>query len=65
MLLADDTEMYERNQAGLAALEPEWLDLSRGLGREVLDERGLPTGRATDEAAMRGFWKHYRSLMLG
>src|ERR1700722_16090875 len=31
MLLADDTEMYERNQLGLAMLAPEWLDLRRGL----------------------------------
>ena len=30
MLLADDTEMYERNQRGLAARSPEWLDVSRG-----------------------------------
>jgi fatty-acyl-CoA synthase len=63
MLLADDTEMYERNQAGLAVRDPEWLDLSRGLSRETRDDRGLPTGRATDETAMRGFWKHYQRLM--
>lgn len=63
MLLADDTEMYERNQEGLANREPEWLDISRGVHREVVDERGLPTGHATDETSMRGFWKHYRSLM--
>jgi fatty-acyl-CoA synthase len=63
MLLADDTEMYERNQDGLAVRNPEWLDLSRGLHRETVDERGLRTGRATDESAMRGFWRHYRELM--
>jgi phenylpropionate dioxygenase-like ring-hydroxylating dioxygenase large terminal subunit len=63
MLLADDTEMYERNQRGLAMLRPEWLDLRRGLGRERLDERGLKVGSATDETGMRGFWAHYLSLM--
>jgi hypothetical protein len=47
MLLADDTEMYERNQRGVAMLQPEWLDLRRGLGREWLDERGLKIGTAT------------------
>jgi fatty-acyl-CoA synthase len=63
MLLADDTEMYERNQRGVAMLAPEWLDLRRGLARERLDERGLKIGTATDETAMRGFWSHYLSLM--
>lgn len=63
MLLADDTEMYERNQRGVGMLRPEWLDLRRGLHREEIDERGLRIGTATDETAMRGFWSHYRSLM--
>jgi phenylpropionate dioxygenase-like ring-hydroxylating dioxygenase large terminal subunit len=63
MLLADDTEMYERNQRGLGMLQPEWLDVRRGLHRERIDERGLRTGTATDETGMRGFWSQYRSLM--
>ncbi|MFJ2759010.1 Rieske 2Fe-2S domain-containing protein [Nocardioides sp. NPDC087217] len=63
MLLADDTEMYERNQRGVSMLDPEWLDVRRGLVREVVDEAGFTTGAATDETGMRGFWKHYKSLM--
>lgn len=63
MLLADDTEMYERNQAGVAELRPEWLDVRRGAHREEIDERGLTVGGATDETGMRGFWQHYKSLM--
>ncbi|MEV4144453.1 aromatic ring-hydroxylating dioxygenase subunit alpha [Amycolatopsis sp. NPDC049691] len=63
MLLADDTEMYERNQRGVAMLQPEWLDLRRGLHRQQIDERGLKIGTATDETGMRGFWSHYRTLM--
>jgi hypothetical protein len=63
MLLADDTEMYERNQAGLEALTPEWLDVRRGLNRERLDENGFTIGGATDETGMRGFWSHYKMLM--
>jgi fatty-acyl-CoA synthase len=63
MLLADDTEMYERNQAGLAQLRPEWLDVGRGAHRERVDERGLRVGAATDETGMRGFWRHYQRLM--
>ncbi|MFE2996911.1 Rieske 2Fe-2S domain-containing protein [Nocardia sp. NPDC059246] len=63
MLLADDTEMYERNQIGAEQLRPEWLDLRRGLVRERTDERGLTIGGATDETGMRGFWAHYKKLM--
>jgi fatty-acyl-CoA synthase len=63
LLLADDTEMYERNQVGVAELRPEWLDVRRGLHRERVDERGLRVGHANDETAMRGFWAHYRDVM--
>lgn len=63
MLLADDTEMYERNQRGVEMRRPEWLDLRRGRHREEVDERGLTIGGATDETAMRGFWAHYRGMM--
>ncbi len=63
LLLADDTEMYERNQVGVAELRPEWLDVRRGAHREYVDERGLTVGGATDEVSMRGFWSHYKHLM--
>lgn len=63
MLLADDTEMYERNQRGVGLLDPEWLDIRRGLQRERVDENGFTIGTATDETGMRGFWSHYKSLM--
>lgn len=63
MLLADDTEMYERNQRGVEILDPEWLDVRRGLQREQVDDDGFTIGTATDETGMRGFWKHYKSLM--
>jgi hypothetical protein len=63
MLLADDTEMYERNQLGLEARQPEWLEIRRGLKRERTDDDGFTIGGATDETGMRGFWSHYASLM--
>ncbi|WP_326639387.1 aromatic ring-hydroxylating dioxygenase subunit alpha [Streptosporangium sp. NBC_01755] len=63
MLLADDSEMYERNQRGMAARRPEWLDIRRGVGRERIDENGFRIGAANDETGMRGFWAHYRGLM--
>ncbi|MCZ0736315.1 aromatic ring-hydroxylating oxygenase subunit alpha [Phreatobacter sp. AB_2022a] len=63
LLLADDTEMYERNQRGLAARNPEWLYLKRGRHRERHDEQGYLIGHSTDEVPSRGIWRHYRSLM--
>jgi phenylpropionate dioxygenase-like ring-hydroxylating dioxygenase large terminal subunit len=63
MLLADDTEMYERNQRGLQVRDPAWVDIRRGLLRERIDENGFTVGSANDEVGMRGFWKHYVSLM--
>jgi fatty-acyl-CoA synthase len=63
LLLADDSEMYERNQRGAAALAPEWLVLKRGLQRERSDEQGFTVGDATDEVPQRAIWRHYRGLM--
>jgi phenylpropionate dioxygenase-like ring-hydroxylating dioxygenase large terminal subunit len=63
MLLADDTEMYERNQLGLQSLSPEWLDVRRGLTRERVDDNGFTVGGATDETGMRAFWSQYKTLM--
>jgi hypothetical protein len=62
-LLADDSEMYERNQRGVCARLPEWLVLKRGTQRERVDERGHVIGDATDEVPQRAIWQHYRRLM--
>lgn len=62
-LLADDTEMYERNQRGLAIRDPEWLFLERGRHRERRDEDGFLVGHSTDDLPSRGIWRHYKSLM--
>jgi len=62
-LLADDSEMYERNMRGVQALSPEWLLLARGRHREHRDADGFLVGAATDEVPQRGIWRHYRELM--
>jgi fatty-acyl-CoA synthase len=62
-LLADDSEMYERNQRGVQVRRPEFLVLKRGRHRERLDDNGHLIGDATDEVPMRAMWAHYRSLM--
>ncbi|RRH76179.1 aromatic ring-hydroxylating oxygenase subunit alpha [Falsigemmobacter faecalis] len=62
-LLADDTEMYERNQRGLEIREPEYLFLKRGEHRERRDEDGYLIGHSTDDLPSREIWKHYRAIM--
>ncbi len=62
-LLADDTEMYERNHRGAMIHDPEWVTLTRGLHREKRDEGGFLTGHSTDEVPQRGIWRHYLDLM--
>lgn len=63
LLLADDTEMYERNHRGAAIRDPEWVTLTRGLHRERRDDDGFLVGHSTDEVPQRGIWRHYRELM--
>lgn len=62
-LLADDTEMYERNHRGALINNPEWIVLTRGEKRETRDEDGHRIGHSTDEVTQRGIWRHYLKLM--
>ncbi|MCW2495143.1 Rieske 2Fe-2S domain-containing protein [Jatrophihabitans sp.] len=65
LLFADDDEIAERNQLGLAAGNPRWLYLARGLGREELDEsNGSVVSDSSDETSQRAFWRRYRSEMM-
>lgn len=61
-LLADDSVISERQQMALRD-RADWLDLSRGLNRERVDEAGILVGHVTDEGTNRGFWRHYKKIM--
>lgn len=63
LLLADDSEMYERCQRGIQAHGADWAYLGRGEHREHNDADGFRVSHVTDEVPSRGIWKHYRSLM--
>jgi len=60
---SDDLEAFNRCQAGLASRQTEWVDISRGLGREErLDTPGVTRALSTDEMIVRGqfsAWLHY------
>ena len=47
----------------LLRMAPEWLLLSRGLNREVVDAEGRTVSHVTDETTNRGFWHHFRTVM--
>ena len=63
LLLADDSEMYERTQRGVQASHADWIYLGRGGHREHRDDNGFRVAHATDEVPSRGIWRHYRGLM--
>ncbi len=58
----DDAEIFRRLAQGLRARGLEWVDFSRGLGREHAEE-GMLVGQVTDEVPQRGFYRMWRRLM--
>jgi len=59
----DDTEMFERLQRGMLAKVEPWVDISRGIGRERVDEDGSIVGRISDEVPQRAQMKRWHELM--
>ena len=64
-IVPDDAVTAERMQAVAASRRRGrgWIDLSRGLERETVDERGRRCGQVSDETTNRAFWHHYRRVM--
>lgn len=62
-LIADDGEIGMRNQAGLAAHDPEWLELSRGVETDVIDETGVVNSDKSAETPQRGFYRQWASVV--
>ena len=64
--LPDDAVIAERMQQGFrAGRQPMhgWVDLGRGARRERRDAAGK-VGHVSDETTNRGFWQHYRAVMM-
>mgnify|MGYP003677850867 CR=1 FL=1 len=64
-VLTDDLEVYERMQIGLHTDGNEWIDTSRGFGRDATDEvNGLERGATgTSEVAIRNQYKAWADYM--
>jgi phenylpropionate dioxygenase-like ring-hydroxylating dioxygenase large terminal subunit len=59
----DDSEMFERLQRGMMARIDPWIDVSRGLERERVDEDGSIVGCITDEVPQRAQLRRWCELM--
>ena len=69
-ITSDDAVTAERIQAGISGTRRSWagenrgwIDLSRGLHREQVDEAGTRSSEASDETTNRGFWHRYLEIM--
>lgn len=61
---SDDLEAFARAQAGLQSLQSDWVDISRGLGREeAIDPPGALRQMATDELVVRGQFRAWLDYM--
>jgi hypothetical protein len=59
----DDLEMFGGNQTGVHARGMEWIELSRGLPTEQVNEAGEHIGAASDETPFRAFWTQWAALL--
>ena len=71
-ITTDDAITAERIQAGASGTDTSWsstsrgwIDLSRGLHREEIDDDGVRSSDASDETTNRGFWYRYLNAMTG
>ncbi len=61
----DDAEIFERVQRGMGAEVNPWIDLSRGMEREIIDTDGSIVGLISDEVPQRGMMRYWSELMTG
>lgn len=59
----DDIEIFILNQTGVLAEGAQWLDFSRGLHRESVNEHGEVLGHSTDEVPQRSMYREWARLM--
>lgn len=63
MVGADDVDVFHGNQSALQALGAQWLNLSRGLGKEEIVSQDERIGAFSDETPQRAFWRHWQKTM--
>ncbi|HEY0295748.1 MAG TPA: aromatic ring-hydroxylating dioxygenase subunit alpha [Bordetella sp.] len=60
----DDLEAFKRQQEGMAAQSPEWMNVSRGQGGEIDEGRGTFFGPRASEVGQRMRHQYWRELMV-
>jgi hypothetical protein len=63
MVMSDDIEIYNRVQQGLAAHDPEWVDLGRNAGDDRKPANGSQTGLGTSELPIRNQFRAWLAYM--
>ena len=61
--MADDVDIFARNQQGLAGSAVEWLIIERGLDSDELLGTGEYRGLPSSEAPQRALWREWNRLM--
>jgi phenylpropionate dioxygenase-like ring-hydroxylating dioxygenase large terminal subunit len=64
-LIADDGEIGMRNQFGLAARKPDYIQLARGRQSDEADDTGLVNKDKSAETPQRGWWHHWADVLGG
>ena len=59
----DDAEIFRRMAMGLRAGGIDWVDISRGLEQEKVED-GMVVGQITDEVPQRGLYRMWQRLMM-
>lgn len=59
----DDIEIFVCTQTGVGARDLAWMELSRGLHRETVNELGEIVNHSTDEAPQRSMYREWKRLM--
>ncbi|TAN31030.1 MAG: hypothetical protein EPN30_00620 [Actinomycetota bacterium] len=59
----DDIEIFVCAQTGAAVTANPWLEFSRGIHRESINEFGETVGHSTDEVPQRSFYREWRKVM--
>ena len=59
----DDLEMFEQLQTGIQGRAIEWINLSRGVHDQEMNDDGELVGGPSDEMTQRALWKAWVQLM--
>jgi hypothetical protein len=59
----DDIEIFVCTQTGVGARDLAWMEMSRGLHRETVNELGETVNHSTDEAPQRSMYREWKRLM--